>query len=78
MSAFGGDTLETVYEREASTTHAIYPTASTTLCGVSRDQVEELGGSLPPVCEPCFETAHVFHRIDRSAPAKWFTYSERS
>lgn len=66
--------LATVYDQAGETTHAAYPTATKTLCGVetmsttrTREQAH------PPGCAPCAHTARIFRRIDRSAPADWFT-----
>jgi hypothetical protein len=52
--------------------HAIYPTATMTLCGRAR---EGASSRTLPTCVPCHEVAAVYFRIDRSAPAWWFTTS---
>jgi hypothetical protein len=73
VSAFGGDMLATVYDGDQGVTHAAYPSARKTLCGVARELVDAVGASLLPSCGPCASTARKFRRIDRSAPAEWFT-----
>jgi hypothetical protein len=45
--------------------HAIYPTATMTLCGRAR---EGASSRTLPTCVPCHEVAAVYFRIDRSAP----------
>jgi hypothetical protein len=60
-------------DEQASTVHAIYPTALVTLCNVP---VRRLGKTLAPdfvpTCATCRETAQRFDAIDRSAPVQWF------
>jgi hypothetical protein len=54
--------------------HCAYPTATMTLCSRWR---EERRGGRPgrPTCLICRHTARAIFRIDRSAPAWWFTTS---
>jgi hypothetical protein len=52
--------------------HVAYPTATMTLCGRVR---EGASSRTLPTCVPCHEVAAVYFRIDRSAPAWWFTTS---
>lgn len=65
--------LATVYDAARATTHAAYPSATSTLCGVpvaSTSPAPDTGDA--PACEPCARTARTFRRIDHSAPASWF------
>lgn len=65
--------LETVYDAARGTTHAAYPTAEKTLCGVpvaATAPAPDTGDA--PACGPCARTARTFRRIDHSAPASWF------
>jgi hypothetical protein len=54
--------------------HAIYPTASRTLCGVSDDALDVHGGGdeSMPDCLVCALTAQAYDRVDHSAPPAWF------
>jgi hypothetical protein len=56
------------------TRHAIYPTASFTLCSMSDDQLGDVvdGSDEAPDCLVCATAAAAFDRIDRSAPDSWF------
>jgi hypothetical protein len=66
------DVLETVCDPAAGMTHAAYPSADKTLCGVPSASMTPLPGFGAPVCAPCMQTARVCRRVDRSAPAGWF------
>lgn len=54
--------------------HAIYPTASRTLCSMHDDELGDVVNGLEhtPDCLVCVTTAAAFDRIDRSAPSTWF------
>ena len=77
MSPFGnhpttfGEKLQTVHDTGGAT-HAVYPTATLTLCGLSRASTKASLKSDTPSCGLCATAAREFRRIDRSAPAHWF------
>lgn len=75
MNGFQREMLVTVVD--GKTSHAAYPTAESTLCGVLAARVREVASALPE-CEECVTLAYLFRRIDRSAPAEWFIVPERS
>lgn len=75
MNGFAKEMLETVDDGRSS--HAAYPSADRTLCGVLMSRVREISSQLPS-CDDCVTAAYNFRRIDRSAPAEWFIVSERS
>lgn len=58
--------------------HAMYPTASYTLCGIADDRIVDVadGHNDRPDCLVCATTAAAFDRIDRTAPATWFRAGE--
>lgn len=72
MSLGHRDVLELVLENTGADTHAAYPTATFTLCGLKRENVRPAPISEAPSCESCATTARTFRRIDQSAPAEWF------
>lgn len=51
--------------------HAIYPTATRTLCGRVTSKHRGPGRKWPPTCATCAAVAVAFHRIDGSAPRHW-------
>jgi hypothetical protein len=53
--------------------HAVYPTATLTLCGREKES-QGKGRPGQPTCLRCLGTALAFRRIDGSAPVAW-TYA---
>jgi hypothetical protein len=53
--------------------HARYETGLATLCGLPVLALTDFVA--PPTCASCSTTARAIFRIDRSAPAWWFTTS---
>lgn len=52
--------------------HAIYPTASRTLCGLQFDMAtRRRGRRCAPTCPVCLAATAAFDRIDGSAPERW-------
>lgn len=75
MTGFTKEHLEAV--RHGQLTHAAYPTAEATLCGVLLQRLRTVADGAPS-CPPCASTARAFRQIDHSAPADWFLPIERS
>lgn len=67
--SFAREILETV--SDGSRTHAAYPSAFKTLCGLPRLLVTAAESALPD-CEDCVTAAYNFRRIDGTAPPSWF------
>lgn len=62
---------------EGGLLHAIYPSATNSLCGLDVDELEQprvRDRSAPPGCGDYYATAERFDRIDRSAPSHWFRH----
>ena len=73
MSGNARELLETVCDTAAGMTHAAYPSASHTLCGVPIDDaVKPMPGFGAPVCALCAVTARTFRHVDQSVPPEWF------
>jgi hypothetical protein len=58
--------------------HAIYPTASRTLCSKTDEALDVRGDTRPPDCLACATAAAAFDHIDNSAPSDWFRNGEEA